>query len=108
VFVRNYPGGHMTYLDDTARVRQKADLVSFYAGTLAALATAPRKQPLAAPLAGSALRPGHDRVGTSPATPRAVQPEAAVQTLRVEPWAPADQVQRALRESPRAPTQPQR
>ena len=108
VFVRNYPGGHMTYLDDTARVRQKADLVSFYAGTLAALATAPRKQPLAAPLAGSALRPGHDRVGTSPATPRAVQPEAAVQTLRVEPWAPADQVQRALRESPRAPTPPQR
>src|SRR6185295_17592194 len=28
--VRSYPGGHMTYLDDTARVAQKADLDAFY------------------------------------------------------------------------------
>src|SRR6185436_11804867 len=34
--VRNYVGGHMTYLDDNARVRQKADLVAFYNDTLAA------------------------------------------------------------------------
>jgi carboxypeptidase C (cathepsin A) len=30
VQVRNYNGGHMTYLDDNARVQQKADLVLFY------------------------------------------------------------------------------
>lgn len=30
VIVRNYDGGHMTYLDDSTRVRQKADLRRFY------------------------------------------------------------------------------
>ncbi len=30
VQVRNYAGGHMMYLDDAARVRQKADLADFY------------------------------------------------------------------------------
>jgi len=30
VQVRNYNGGHMTYLDDATRVQQKADLVLFY------------------------------------------------------------------------------
>jgi carboxypeptidase C (cathepsin A) len=30
VQVRNYVGGHMTYLDDTTRVRQRADLGDFY------------------------------------------------------------------------------
>lgn len=30
VAVRNYDGGHMTYLDDTTRVRQKADLRAWY------------------------------------------------------------------------------
>jgi len=30
VTVRNYDGGHMTYLSDAPRVRQKADLAQFY------------------------------------------------------------------------------
>ena len=30
VQVRNYDGGHMTYLDDGSRVRMKADLRAFY------------------------------------------------------------------------------
>lgn len=30
VVVRNYDGGHMTYLDDATRVRQKSDLRRFY------------------------------------------------------------------------------
>lgn len=30
VVVRNYPGGHMTYLDDATRVKQLNDLVVFY------------------------------------------------------------------------------
>jgi carboxypeptidase C (cathepsin A) len=108
VSVRNYPGGHMTYLDDAARVRQKADLVAFYAGTLAVAAGQAPTQPLTR-LAASALRPGSDRAGSPPVVPPgvspAVQPEAAVQTLRVEPWAPADQVQRALREQASPATQ---
>jgi carboxypeptidase C (cathepsin A) len=36
--VRNYVGGHMTYLDDISRPLQKADLAAFYAGTLTARA----------------------------------------------------------------------
>jgi carboxypeptidase C (cathepsin A) len=31
ITIRNYNGGHMTYLDDTARRAQKADLLVFYA-----------------------------------------------------------------------------
>ena len=35
VAVRNYMGGHMTYLDDTSRVRMKADLAEWYRSALA-------------------------------------------------------------------------
>jgi carboxypeptidase C (cathepsin A) len=35
VQVRNYPGGHMTYLDDASRVAMKADLAQFYGSALA-------------------------------------------------------------------------
>lgn len=34
VSVRNYMGGHMTYLDDTSRVRMKADLAAWYRSAL--------------------------------------------------------------------------
>jgi carboxypeptidase C (cathepsin A) len=111
VFVRNYPGGHMSYLDDAARVRQKADLAAFYAGTLA-VAAGQAQTPLTTRLAASALRPGSDRAGSPPVLPPVVSPsvqsEAPVQTLRVEPWAPPDQVQRALREQASSATQPPR
>jgi carboxypeptidase C (cathepsin A) len=98
VLVRNYPGGHMTYLDDATRVRQKADLVAFYAGTLAALAaeTAPR----ATRLAGTAQRPGADRAGTPPVMPQRATPEPALQRPMLEPWAPPQQVQRAWQQQP--------
>jgi carboxypeptidase C (cathepsin A) len=33
VTVKNYIGGHMTYLTDDSRVRQKADLAAWYGGT---------------------------------------------------------------------------
>jgi len=36
VRVRNYMGGHMTYLDDTSRVAQRAELVQFYQAAPAA------------------------------------------------------------------------
>jgi carboxypeptidase C (cathepsin A) len=32
VVARYYDGGHMTYLDDTARVKEKQDLRAFYTG----------------------------------------------------------------------------
>lgn len=35
VTVRNYMGGHMTYLDDTSRVRMKSDLAAWYRSALA-------------------------------------------------------------------------
>ena len=34
ISVRNYMGGHMTYLDNGSRVQQKADLAQFYQITL--------------------------------------------------------------------------
>lgn len=34
IVVRQYNGGHMTYLDDGSRPKEKADLVAFYSGTL--------------------------------------------------------------------------
>jgi carboxypeptidase C (cathepsin A) len=34
VAVRNYMGGHMTYLDDASRVRMKADLAAWYRSAL--------------------------------------------------------------------------
>ncbi len=38
VQVRNYAGGHMTYLDDASRPLEKADVAAFVRGTLAARA----------------------------------------------------------------------
>ena len=35
VQVRNYVGGHMTYLTDASRIAQKADLVQFYQRAIA-------------------------------------------------------------------------
>ncbi|MFX8377691.1 hypothetical protein ABTL70_19600, partial [Acinetobacter baumannii] len=40
VRIRNYAGGHMSYLDDTTRPQQLADLKAFYAATLALRASA--------------------------------------------------------------------
>ena len=54
IVVRNYSGGHMTYLDDTARVQQKADMVQFYqsalAGTTAPVPSAPASAPAETPM----------------------------------------------------------
>jgi carboxypeptidase C (cathepsin A) len=36
ISVHIYQGGHMTYLDDTGRAQEKADLAAFYAGAVAA------------------------------------------------------------------------
>jgi carboxypeptidase C (cathepsin A) len=55
IVTRNYTGGHMTYLDDAARVQQKADMVQFYQAALATTAatasipTAPASAPAETP-----------------------------------------------------------
>ena len=36
ITVRNYRGGHMTYLDDASRAAEKADIAAFYAAALEA------------------------------------------------------------------------
>ena len=83
VLVRNYPGGHMSYLDDSSRAQQKADLAAFYRGTLAARALTEQ------PLARSAVI-AMDRAGSLPVVPAAAQPERepALQAPLRDPWVP--------------------
>lgn len=87
VKIRNYAGGHMSYLDDTTRPLQLADLKAFYANTLALRAAAdldPERRALEA-------RPviAVDRAGT-PQTPGGVAPtqEKAFQAPLRDPWVP--------------------
>jgi hypothetical protein len=79
--IRNYPGGHMSYLDDTTRVRQKADLAAYYGGTLAARSA--RSLPLAL-----RPRPAADRAGLVPTTPQQGVREPALQAPLRDPWVP--------------------
>jgi carboxypeptidase C (cathepsin A) len=80
---RNYPGGHMSYLTDATRVRQKADLAAFYAGAAAALSASPPRMPLAV-----APAPQPDRAGTPPTTRQPARAEPALQTPLRDPWVP--------------------
>jgi hypothetical protein len=77
--VRNYAGGHMSYLDDSSRAQQKADLAAFIRGTAAAAAPPERPARRAAVVAV-------DRAGT-PAAGVPV-PESPLQTPMLDPWAP--------------------
>lgn len=87
VKIRNYAGGHMSYLDDATRAAQLVDLKAFYASTLALRATAdlgPERRVLAARPAIAV-----DRAGT-PQTPGSVPPtqEPAMQAPLRDPWVP--------------------
>jgi carboxypeptidase C (cathepsin A) len=60
VAIRFYQGGHMTYLDDVARVAEKADLAAFYsagAKARAAVPSAPRPAPAQTPRSYAAMPP---------------------------------------------------
>ncbi len=87
VQVRNYPGGHMSYLDDATRAAQLADLKAFYAGTLALRAAADLGPERRAQSARPAV--AVDRAGT-PQRPGSVAPtrEPAVQAPLRDPWVP--------------------
>lgn len=87
VTIRNYPGGHMSYLDDATRIAQLADLKAFYANTLALRAAAdlgPERRALAARPAVAV-----DRAGT-PQEAGSVLPtnEGAFQAPLRDPWVP--------------------
>lgn len=87
VTIRNYAGGHMSYLDDATRIAQLADMKAFYANTLALRATAdlgPERRALAARPAVAV-----DRAGT-PQAPGSVVPveEAVFQAPLRDPWVP--------------------
>jgi carboxypeptidase C (cathepsin A) len=87
VRLRNYAGGHMSYLDDGTRPQQLADLKAFYAQTLALRATAdlgPERRALAAQPAAVAV----DRAGVP--QPAGTQPvaEAVFQAPLRDPWVP--------------------
>jgi carboxypeptidase C (cathepsin A) len=47
--VRNYPSGHMVYLDNASRTAMKADLAGFYASAAPAPATLAARRPSEAP-----------------------------------------------------------
>lgn len=78
VLVRNYAGGHMTYLDDAARAASKADLVAFYRGTLA-VAQAAGKGPTVRAQATTPF---------AAAGPVTEPPPDALQTPLRDPWVP--------------------
>lgn len=81
VEVRSYPGGHMSFLDDTTRPLQKADLVAFIGDAVAAQPA--RKGPLAAPQRSKPLR-----VGVPEASMGLARPEPAMQAPMRDPWVP--------------------
>ncbi|MEO6277039.1 S10 family serine carboxypeptidase-like protein [Roseateles sp.] len=87
VTIRNYAGGHMSYLDDATRMAELADMKAFYAGTLALRAAAdlgPERRALEARAVVAS-----DRAGT-PQTPGSVAPtaESAFQAPLRDPWVP--------------------
>jgi len=84
---RNYPGGHMSYLTDATRVRQKADLAAFYAGAAPAQAAGTLRAPLAVAPAPLPL-PLPDRAGTPPTTSQRALDEPALQMPLRDPWVP--------------------
>ncbi|MDR7267745.1 carboxypeptidase C (cathepsin A) [Pelomonas saccharophila] len=87
VKIRNYAGGHMSYLDDATRAAQFADLKAFYASTLALRAAADlgpeRRAQEARPVVAI------DRAGTLQ-LPGSVAPtdEKAFQAPLRDPWVP--------------------
>jgi len=85
IVVRNYPGGHMSFLDDATRPRQKADLAAFLSQSTADRPA--RRAPLAA-----VVRPLPDRAGAPGMAVGPPLPEPALQAPLRDPWVPARRV----------------
>jgi len=86
VATRFYNGGHMTYLDDSSRALEKADLAQFYQAALAGAAKS-EEMPASAPLP----------VIASPRSAQATMPPAVLEVSVRDPWVPPE-----LRNAPRA------
>jgi carboxypeptidase C (cathepsin A) len=85
VQTRVYAGGHMSYLDDTTRPQQKADVAAFIQANAHGAAAGGA---LALAASRTAAGEAPDRAGT-PATVRTAAPlEAAVQAPLRDPWVP--------------------
>ena len=82
VGVHNYAGGHMSFLDDTARPRQKADIVAF-------MARASADRPARSAALAATLRPAPDRAGTPQPADVPAAREPALQSPLRDPWVPA-------------------
>ena len=86
VAVRNFAGGHMSYLDDSTRAQQKAELAAFYrATTTARSATALAVKPGNAGVAVKAVM-AVDSAGVPDG--RSARPEPALQAPLRDPWVP--------------------
>jgi len=81
VSVRNYAGGHMSFLDDVTRPRQKADIAAF-------LAQATAERPLRRSPLAARPRPIPDSAGVPAAAIGPASPEPALQAPLRDPWVP--------------------
>jgi carboxypeptidase C (cathepsin A) len=86
VATRFYNGGHMTYLDDSSRALEKADLAQFYQAALAGAAKS-EEMIASAPLPAA----------VSPRRAQATMPPAVLEVSVRDPWVPPE-----LRNAPRA------
>lgn len=84
VRVRSYPGGHMSFLDDVTRVRQRAELIDFIAETLAARGS---QAPTVKALGGREV-PLRDQAGEPVRKRGMVPPEPAIQGPMCDPCVP--------------------
>jgi carboxypeptidase C (cathepsin A) len=96
VLVRAYPGGHMTYLDDTSRVRLRADLGAFLTGTALPAATDAGK---AAAGAASAFTRPLPSLGPAPTLAPDDARDRSALAQGGDPWIPP-----GLRVAPAAPS----
>jgi carboxypeptidase C (cathepsin A) len=95
VTTRFYSGGHMTYLDDSSRALEKADVARFYQ---AALAGAAKAQDVSA--RASEPLP----VTVSPRTLAAPMPPAVIEVTVRDPWVPQELRNAARAKSTRGET----
>jgi carboxypeptidase C (cathepsin A) len=106
VQLRFYSGGHMTYLDDTSRPIERADVQAFYAQALgvSAQAQGARRAAQALPAAGAARpKPPAAQPATSGATTSVAIAASPARTFALrDPWVPAAVRAQALGQ-PRVP-----
>lgn len=87
--VRNYEGGHMTYLTDSSRVAQKADLAQWVQGAMTAAELKAAAAPVSAP-----------PVAKQAPLENALPVVATMESPLVDPWVPPHVAKAVDRQSP--------